>query len=186
MQLLTSQLRHCQLCHSFVKGSHLLPSQLHGDHTGHKAASRCSEPIWNAHYSSTHHQCWYSFYLPTKGWRVESTPSQVEWGAGIEPGTSRRKVHCSTDWAISFAVITMTTQCMMLLFTIYNFVWMWRFWHKLWSLQTENKGQSNVILAKISYGIYVDICVRYKALVTSHMLRGVAYRQFRMADKNKD
>ena len=45
------------LCHSFVRGSHLLPSQLPGDHTGHKAASRCSEPIWNAHYSSTHHHC---------------------------------------------------------------------------------------------------------------------------------
>ena len=45
------------LCHSFVKGSHLLPSQLPGEHTGHEAASRCSEPIWNAHYSSTHHYC---------------------------------------------------------------------------------------------------------------------------------
>ena len=32
-----------------MRGSHLLPSQLPGEHTGHKAASRCSEPIWNAH-----------------------------------------------------------------------------------------------------------------------------------------
>ena len=45
------------LCHSFVRGSHILPSQLPGEHTGHKAASRCSEPIWNACYSSTHHHC---------------------------------------------------------------------------------------------------------------------------------
>ena len=37
------------LCHSFMRGSHLLPSQLPGEHTGHKAASRHSEPIWNAH-----------------------------------------------------------------------------------------------------------------------------------------
>ena len=42
------------LCHSFVRGSHLLPSQLPGEHTGHKAASRHGEPIINAHYSSTH------------------------------------------------------------------------------------------------------------------------------------
>ena len=45
------------LCHFFVRGSHFLPSQLPGKHTGHKAASRYSEPIWNAHYSSTHHHC---------------------------------------------------------------------------------------------------------------------------------
>ena len=32
-----------------MRVSHLLPSQLPGEHTGHKAASRCSEPIWNAH-----------------------------------------------------------------------------------------------------------------------------------------
>ena len=32
-----------------MRGSHLLPSQLPGEHTGHKAASRHSEPIWNAH-----------------------------------------------------------------------------------------------------------------------------------------
>ena len=32
-----------------MRGNHLLPSQLPGEHTGHKAASRCSEPIWNAH-----------------------------------------------------------------------------------------------------------------------------------------
>ena len=49
MQLVTSQHRHFQLCHSFMRGSHLLPSQLPGEHTGHDAASRCSEPIWNAH-----------------------------------------------------------------------------------------------------------------------------------------
>ena len=70
---------------------------------GHKAASRCSELTWNAHYSSTHHQCWYSLYLPTKGWRAESTPYQVESGAGIETGTGtcRMTVRCSTNWAIS-------------------------------------------------------------------------------------
>ena len=45
------------LCHSFVRGSHLLSSQLPGEHTGHKTASRHSEPIWNAHYSSTCHCC---------------------------------------------------------------------------------------------------------------------------------
>ena len=45
------------LCHSFVRGSHLLPSQLPGEHTGHKAASRHSEPIWNAHYSPICHHC---------------------------------------------------------------------------------------------------------------------------------
>ena len=27
------------------------------EHTGHEAASRCSESIWNAHYSSTHNHC---------------------------------------------------------------------------------------------------------------------------------
>ena len=75
------------LCHSFVRGSHLLPSQLPGEYTGHKAASRCSEPFWNAHYSSTCHHCWYSFYLPIEGWRAESTPNQVESGVGIQPGT---------------------------------------------------------------------------------------------------
>ena len=32
-----------------MRRSHLLPSQLPGEHTGHEAASRCSEPIWNAH-----------------------------------------------------------------------------------------------------------------------------------------
>ena len=45
------------LCHSFMRGSHLIPSQLPGEHTGHKAASRHDEPIWNAHYSSIHHHC---------------------------------------------------------------------------------------------------------------------------------
>ena len=49
MYLVTSQHRHFQLYHSFMRGSHLLPSQLPGEHTGHEAASRCSEPIWNAH-----------------------------------------------------------------------------------------------------------------------------------------
>ena len=72
-----------------------------GSIKGHKAASRCSEPIWNAQYLSTHHQCWYSFYLLTEGWRVESTPGQVESGVGIKPGTSHVKVHCSTNGAIS-------------------------------------------------------------------------------------
>ena len=90
-----SQLRHYQLCHSYVRGRHLLPLQLPEEHTDHKAASRCCEPTWNAHYSSTHHQCWYSFYLPTEGWRAESTPSQVELGVGIEPGTCSMTVHCS-------------------------------------------------------------------------------------------
>ena len=33
------------LCQSFVRGSHLLPSQLPGEHTGHMAASRCGEPF---------------------------------------------------------------------------------------------------------------------------------------------
>ena len=32
-----------------MRGSHFLPSQLPGEHTGHEAASRHSEPIWNAH-----------------------------------------------------------------------------------------------------------------------------------------
>ena len=32
-----------------MRGSHVIPSQLPGEHTGHEAASRCSEPIWNAH-----------------------------------------------------------------------------------------------------------------------------------------
>ena len=32
-----------------MRGSHPLPSQLPGEHTGHEAASRHSEPIWNAH-----------------------------------------------------------------------------------------------------------------------------------------
>ena len=62
------------------EGAHLLPSQLAGEHTGHKTASKSREPIWNAHYFSTHCHCWYSFYLPTEGCRVESTPSQVESG----------------------------------------------------------------------------------------------------------
>ena len=101
MRLVTSELRHHQLCHSFVKGSHLLPSQLPREHTGHEAASRHSEPIWKVHYSSTYHQCWYSFYLPTRGWRVESTPGQVESGVGIECGTSYGKVHCSTKQVVT-------------------------------------------------------------------------------------
>ena len=43
---------------SFIlEGGHLLPSQLPGEHTGHKAASRHGEAIWNAHYSSIHHHC---------------------------------------------------------------------------------------------------------------------------------
>ena len=71
-----SQLRHYQLCHFLVRGIHLLSSQLPGEHTDHKAASRCSEPIWNVHYSSTHHHCWYLFYLLAKGWAVESTPAR--------------------------------------------------------------------------------------------------------------
>ena len=81
----------------FVRESHLLPSQLTGEHTAHEAATRCSEPIRNAHFSSTHHHCWYSFYLPIKGWRVESIPSQVESGVSTEPRTSHRKAHCSTN-----------------------------------------------------------------------------------------
>ena len=89
IELITSQ--------PFMRESHLLPSQPPGEHTGHKAASRHGEPTWNAHYSSTHHQCWYSLYLPTKGWRAESTPSQVEMGAGIEPRTCCMIVHCSTN-----------------------------------------------------------------------------------------
>ena len=44
--------------------------------------------------------CWYSFYLPTEGWRAESTPGQVESGMGIEPGTCHMTVHCSTNWAV--------------------------------------------------------------------------------------
>ena len=32
-----------------MRGSNLLPFQLPGEHTGHKPASRHSEPIWNAH-----------------------------------------------------------------------------------------------------------------------------------------
>ena len=62
-----------------------------------QGASRCGEPTWNAHYSSTHHQCWYSFYLPTKGWRTEPNPSQVELGVGIEPRTCCMMVCCSTN-----------------------------------------------------------------------------------------
>ena len=45
------------LCHSFVRGSHLPPISTPWEHTGHKAASRCGEPIWNAHYSSICHHC---------------------------------------------------------------------------------------------------------------------------------
>ena len=41
------------------------------------------------------------FTYPTEGWRAESTPSQVELGVDIEPGTSQMTVHCSTNWAIS-------------------------------------------------------------------------------------
>ena len=69
-------------CHSFVRGNLFLLSQLPGEHTGHKAASRHGEPTWNAYYSSIHHQCWYSLYLPTEGWRAESTPGQVESRSG--------------------------------------------------------------------------------------------------------
>ena len=84
-----------------MRGSHLLPSQLPGKHTGHKAASRHSEPFWNAHYSSTFCHCWYSFYLPTEGLRVESTPARLsQESVGIEPMTSHVKGHCSTNWAI--------------------------------------------------------------------------------------
>ena len=32
-----------------MRGSHILLSQLPWEHTCHKAASRCSEPIWNVH-----------------------------------------------------------------------------------------------------------------------------------------
>ena len=68
-----------------------------GAYRPHKAATRCSGPTWNTHYSSTHHQCWYSFYLPTEGWRAESTPSQVELGVCIEPRTCCMMVCCSTN-----------------------------------------------------------------------------------------
>ena len=47
-----------------------------------------------------HYVCWYSFYLPTEGWRPESIPGQVESGVGIEPRTCHVTVHCSTNWAI--------------------------------------------------------------------------------------
>ena len=52
----------------------------------HKAATRCSEPTWNAHYSFTYHQCWYSFYLPTEGWRAESPPARLSWEWVVNPG----------------------------------------------------------------------------------------------------
>ena len=29
--------------------------------------------------------CWYSYYLPTEGWKAESTPSQVEWVWNLGP-----------------------------------------------------------------------------------------------------
>ena len=62
-----------------MRGRHLLPSQLPGEHTDHKAASRHSEPTWNAHYSSTHHQCWYSFtYLQRDGW-LSQPPARLSW-----------------------------------------------------------------------------------------------------------
>ena len=99
---ITFQLRHYQLYPFLCEGEPPPPiSTPRGAYRPHKVATRCSEPTWNAHYSSTHHQCWYSFYLPTEGWRAESTPNQVELGVGIEPGTCCMMVCCSTKWAIS-------------------------------------------------------------------------------------
>ena len=88
------------LCHSFLRGSHLLSSQLPGEHTGHMASPWCTEPFWNGHYSSIQPHSWSSFYLPTEGWRDESAPSQVELGVGIEPRTCSMMVYCSTNCAI--------------------------------------------------------------------------------------
>ena len=69
-----------------MRGSYLLPSQLPGEHTGHKAASMCSEPTWNAHYSSTHHQCWYSFYLPHEGMEgLSQPPARLSWEWVLNP-----------------------------------------------------------------------------------------------------
>ena len=46
------------LSHSFVRGSHIFQSQLPGKHTGHKAASRHSEPILECTlFLHLHHHC---------------------------------------------------------------------------------------------------------------------------------
>ena len=39
-------------------------------------------------------------------WMAESTPSQVELGAVIEPRTSCMTVHCSTNWVILADIIS--------------------------------------------------------------------------------
>ena len=44
--------------------------------------------------------CWYSVYLPTEGWRVESTPGQVELEVDTELRTCCMTICCSTNWAI--------------------------------------------------------------------------------------
>ena len=55
------------LCHSFVRRSHLLPDQLPGEHTDHKAAIswlpyQCSDPIQNAHILPLAITARYQFY----------------------------------------------------------------------------------------------------------------------------
>ena len=96
------------LWHSWMRGSHLLPSQLPGEHPGHKATSRHGKPFWNAHYSSTHCYCWYSFYLPTGRWRVESTPSQVEYSTTFfeQPTNLSMKNGCKGNWMLKSGLMT--------------------------------------------------------------------------------
>ena len=59
-----------------MRGSHLLPSQLPREHTGHKAASRCSEPIWNATIPPITLIAGTHFINPQEGWKAKSTASQ--------------------------------------------------------------------------------------------------------------
>ena len=98
MQLVTPWLRYYQLCHPFVMGSHLLPSQLPGEPTGHETASKHSEPIWNAHYSSPHPHCWYSLNLNTKGWRTGSMLQHRHQFSQVVTHTSTNQAHgCLTS-----------------------------------------------------------------------------------------
>ena len=99
--LVTSQHRHFQLYH--YEGGHLLPFQLLGEHTGHMAASRHSEPIWNVHIPPIALIAGTSLHLPRKGWKDESTHGvQHSWVLShitLWGNAGRMVTHPCINWA---------------------------------------------------------------------------------------
>ena len=58
-----------------MRGSHLLPSQLPGEHRSHEAALGTVN-LFGMHIFHQSPHCWYSLHQLMEGWKVESTPSQ--------------------------------------------------------------------------------------------------------------